>query len=240
MIGKLKISLIIIASIIFAIQDSMAQSVMGVPGYVRIPTADFNDDGTLYFGVSFLPSDYLTYTKNKYDAMAFYGSLTFLPFLEVDFRATRILNLPDNHNHTVDRMPSIRFRLIKEKKWYPSVVIGVHDFLSSINTGAARRFSASYLVCTKSFNLKKISLNLESTIGYGTDWLNSTDHEFVGFFGGISVNWERIKWINIMIEYDSKRVNIGSSFVFFNHLKLLVGLQGGDALTGTISYRISL
>jgi len=240
MIGKINKSLCVIAILLIIATKSLAQSVTGIPGYVRIPTAYFNDDRTLYFGASFLPSNYLSYSNHKYDAIAIYTSLTFISFLEVDFRVTRMLNFPESRNYTVDRMPSIRLRIVKEKKWYPSIVIGVHDFLSSINTGAARRFGASYLVCTKSFQIKQLSLNIENTIGYGTDWLNSNDHEYVGFFGGISVNWERIKWINMMVEYDSQRINIGSSILFFKHLKLLVGLEGMDTLTGTISYRVSL
>ena len=239
-VDKFKKYFLILILIAFAATKSGAQSVTGVPGYVRIPTAQFNEDGSLLFGLSFLPKEHLTYTKNKNNALAYYASLTFLPFLEVDFRLTRIMDLPDNAHHTVDRMPSIRVRLIEEKKWYPSVVIGVHDFLSSLNTGVARHFSASYLVCTKSFNLTKISLKLESTIGYGTDWLNSKDHEFAGIFCGILVNWEKIKWANIMFDYDSETINTGIRFVFFRHLKLLIGLQGGDALTGTIAYQINL
>lgn len=233
-VDKLKRYFLILILIAFAATNSGAQSVTGVPGYVRIPTAHFNEDGSLLFGLSFLPKEHLAYTKNKNNALAYYASLTFLPFLEIDFRLTRIMDLPDDARHTVDRMPSVRVRLVEEKKWYPSVAIGVHDFGSAIN------FSASYLVCTKSFYLKKIALNFEGTIGYGTDWLNSKDHEFVGIFGGVSINWERIKWADIMFDYDSKTVNTGIRFVFFRHLKLLIGLQGGDALTGTISYQINL
>jgi Exopolysaccharide biosynthesis protein YbjH len=225
---------------VFCFEKIRAQSVNGIPGYVRIPTANFNPDGSLVFGVGFLPKEYLDYTKNKNDALAYYASLTFLPFLELDFRLTRILDLPDNSHHTVDRMPSIRLRLIKQKKWYPSVAVGVHDFLSSLDTGVARHFSASYLVCTRSFYLNRKTIKLDGTIGFGTDWLNSKDHEFVGLFGGLSVNWERVKWANVMIDYDGRTMNAGVNFVFFKHLKLMAGLQGLDQFTGTIAYQINL
>ena len=213
----------------------MAQSATGIPGYVRIPTANFMEDKTIFFGISFLPKQYLdNYLNNKYNAATIFTSITFLPFLEVDFRLTKPLNLPKDNKYTVDRMPSVRFRLLKEKKWYPSVVIGIHDFGNAIN------FRSSYLVCSKKIYLIHTYLNIKNTIGYGTQWFNSNAHDFVGFFGGISVNCKKIKWLDIMIEYDSQRINIGSSVLFFKNIKLLVGLQGGDALTGSISYRTSL
>jgi Exopolysaccharide biosynthesis protein YbjH len=224
----------------FSFGKMLAQSAIGIPGYVRIPTANFNPDGSLVFGVGFLPQKHLAYSKYQYDALAYYSSLTFLPFLEVDFRLTRMINRPEYSHYTVDRMPSIRLRLIKQKKWYPSVAIGVHDFLSSSETGAARHFSASYLVSTKSFFIHRKTIKIEGTIGYGTDWLNSKDHEFVGIFGGLSLSWERVKWTNVMIDYDGRTMNTGVRLLFFKHLKLTVGLQGLDSFTGALSYQISL
>ena len=47
-----------------------SQSVSGVPGYVRIPVATFNPDGTMFFGTSFLPQKHLAYTQFNYDSIA--------------------------------------------------------------------------------------------------------------------------------------------------------------------------
>ena len=217
-----------------------AQSITGIPGYIRIPTARFYKDGNLFFGTSFLPKNYLSYTKYNNDAITYYAGLTFLPFLEINFRLTRQLNLPDNCNHTADRMPSIRLRIINEKKFIPSIVIGVHDFISSLEKGVAKHFGATYIVVTKSFCLERVSLNLETSIGYGTDWLNSANNEFVGIFGGFAVNWNKISWITLMFDYDGEIPNAGLKLVCFKHLHLMAGLLNFNSLTGSISYHIKL
>ncbi len=211
-----------------------------MPGYIHISTANFNPDGTLYLGASFLPRKYLSYTKDKYDAMAFYSSLTFLPFLEVNFRATRILNLPHEVNYTVDRMPSIRINLLKEQKYLPSVVIGIHDFISTTDNGTARNFGASYLVATKGFNYPTLFLNSEITAGYGTNWLNSSHNEFIGLWGGISLKCNKLKFISLIIEYDGKTTNAGLQCIFFKHLHLTTGMLNFDSFTGCINYHIRI
>jgi len=217
-----------------------SQSNTGIPGYVHIPTATFNHDGTLYLGSSFLPKKYLPYSKDRYDAVAFYAGLTFLPFLEVNIRATRLLNLPQGSNHVVDRMPSLRFRLLKEEKYLPSVVIGAHDFITTLESGVARHFGATYLVLTKATYIDRLSTSLEATIGYGTDWLKSGQNEFVGFWGGISLKNSEWNFLSLMVEYDGKTTNAGMQLVLLKHLHLTAGLLNFDTLTGSISYHVRL
>jgi exopolysaccharide biosynthesis protein YbjH len=210
---------------------TFAQSVIGVTGYVRIPTAQFNDDKSIVFGTSFLPKKYLDYTKREYDAIAVYTTLTFLPFLEVNFRLSSYLGY---HEYTIDRMPSIRLQLLKERKWYPSVVIGIHDF------GDAMNFSSSYIVCTRTFNIENTGLQLQGTIGYGTKKLLEENNEFIGLFGGASVMWDRLKFIQLMCDYDGITINPGIRTTILKRLNVLVGLQGGVVFTGTVSYGLFL
>ena len=216
------------------------QSTSGIPGYMRIPTATFNKDGTLYFGSSFLPKQHLEYTNYNYNAATAFASITFLPFVELDFRFTRQLNLPSYSDHVSDRMPSVRIRLFKEKKWIPSVVFGVHDFITSLESGSARHFESSYLVISKGFHIKPAELNLEGTLGYGTSWLVSENHELVGFFGGFSLNWQRVKWVNLMADYDGKVFSTGLEAICFKHLFIKAGVVNFDSFTGCISYHIYL
>jgi len=216
------------------------QSSSGIPGYIRIPTATLNPDGTFFIGASFLPKQHLAYTNYQYDAATAFTSLTFLPFIEVDFRFTRQLNLPSYNSHVSDRMPSIRVRLFKERKWIPSVVIGVNDFLTSIESGNARHFQSSYLVISKGFFIPPLDFFVETTVGYGSNWLISRNYELAGFFGGILLNWKKIKWINLMADYDSEVISAGLEAIFFRHLFLKAGFVNIDSFTGCISYHIYL
>jgi len=217
-----------------------SQSNTGIPGYVHIPTATFNPDRTLYLGTSFLPKKYLPYSKDRYDAVAFYAGLTFLPFLEVNLRATRLMNIPLHANHVVDRMPSLRIRISKEGKYIPAVVIGAHDFITSLESGVARHFGATYLVLTKGTCINKLSTTIETTIGYGTDWLRSGQNEFIGFWGGILIKNNDWDFLSLMVEYDGKTTNAGMQLVLLKHIHLTAGMLNFDSLTGSISYHVRL
>ena len=217
-----------------------AQDLSGVPGYFRIPTATFNKDGTLYFGASYLPRTYLDYTKDQYDALDAYASITFLSFVEVDISVTRILGLPKSSNHVSDRVPTIRFRILKEKKWIPGVTIGLHDVVTSLESGVARHFGASYLVVTKNFHIEKAFLNIEATLGYGSNWLIWYNNEFIGPFGGISLSCDKFKWMSLMFDYDGRIPSTGIRVLCFNHLSLMAGFLNFSSFTGNISYRFFL
>ncbi|MCX6276671.1 MAG: YjbH domain-containing protein [Bacteroidetes bacterium] len=233
--------LVFVASIIWCLPLPInGQSSSGIPGYIRIPTATLNRDGTFYIGTSFLPKQHLEYTFFQYDVATAFVSLTFLPFVEVDFRFTRQLNLPSYSNHVSDRMPSIRVRLFKERKWMPSIVVGVHDFLTSIESGDARHFQSSYLVITKGLFIPPAELTVEATMGFGADWLVSRNYELTGFFGGICLNWKKVKWINLMADYDSEVISLGLEAICFSHLFIKGGIVNFDSFTGCISYYIFL
>lgn len=220
--------------------DGISQSTSGIPGYIRIPTATLNPDGTVYVGGSFLPKEHLAYSKYNYNAGTAFVSVTFLPFLEVDFRFTRMLDYPHYESHVSDRMPSVRARLLKEDKWWPSVLIGVHDFITSLESGQARHFESSYIVITKGFTFPKTGLSVEGTVGYGTNWLVARNYELLGFWGGMQIRWDRIKWLTLMGDYDGEVTSVGAEAVFFRHLVLKMGTVGFDSFTGCISYRFRL
>jgi len=207
---------------------------------VRIPVATFYEDGSLLFGTSFLPRQHLSYSKFNYDAVAVYASLTFLSWVEVDLRVTRQLNVPSGTNHVVDRVPTIRFRLLKEKKYVPAVALGFHDVLTSIESGEARHFGASYLVVTKNFHLKKLHLDVGTTAGWGTSNVIWENNEFIGPFGGFSLNIDKLKWMNLLFDYDGATINAGMRFICFRYLVVTAGTINFDSFTGTLSYRFNL
>ena len=174
-----------------------SQSVSGVPGYVRIPVATFNEDGSLLFGTSFLPQEHLPYSQFMHDALAVYINLTFLSFVKVDLRVTRQLNIPSGtKHHIVDRVPSVRFRILKEKKWIPAVALGFHDVLTSLESGVAHHFGASYIVVTKNFHIAKLHLGIGTTVGWGSSNFLWKNDEFIGTFGGFSLNIDKLNWMN--------------------------------------------
>jgi hypothetical protein len=217
-----------------------AQSVSGVPGYVRIPVATFNSDGSVFFGTSFLPQQHLTYTDYQYDALAVYAGITFLSFIEIDLRVTRRLGYPSGSNHVVDRVPTVRFRILREKRWIPAVAVGFHDVLTSLESGVAHHFGATYLVATKNFRIDGLHLDIGATAGWGAGkfiWENS---EFRGPFGGVSLGSDLVPWMNLLCDYDGECVNAGLRFTCFKHLFLTAATMNFDSFTGTVSYKFNL
>lgn len=237
--SRLRILLIVCLSF-FGPGVAGGQTVSGVPGYVRVPAATFNEDGTLFFGSSFLPQKYLDYTHNNYDALAVYCSVTFLSFVEVDLRVTRILGLPEGSNHVVDRVPTVRFRILKEKKWVPAVTIGLHDVITSLEGGEARHFGASYLVVTKNFHIPKWYFNIEATAGYGLSSFIWKNNELMGPFGALAFRYDKAPWLSLMFDYDGETPNAGLRVVCFKHLNIMAGFLGFSSFTGSISYQFRL
>lgn len=217
-----------------------SQAVSGVPGYVTIPVATFNKDGSVFFGTSFLPQNHLSYTHYRYDALAAYASITFLSFVEVDLRITRQLNLPSGSTHVVDRVPTIRFRILKEKKWVPAVALGFHDVITSIDNGEARHFGASYLVTTKNFHPEKLHLLIGVTGGWGANSFIWKNNELLGFFGGFSLAADYLPWLELLCDYNGATTNAGLRFTCFKHLFLTAATMNFDSFTGTVSYRFNL
>lgn len=231
-----RICLSMIVILIISINTTLSgQSLTGIPGYIRVPSAELYNDGTMFAGVCFLPKKHLEYSNYKYDAFAIYTGITFLPFLEINFRVTRMLDIPKSRNYTVDRMPSIRLKLLNEKKIIPSFVIGANDI-----AGDARNFGALYFVITKNISIPSLTFNC--SIGYGTNWLKSeyNNSEFYGFFGGIKISHKEFSQISIIIDYDGYIFSSGVSIYLFNHIRILGASQGLDSFCGSFSYQFYL
>ena len=146
------------------ISGSGAQSLTGITGLLNAPSANMQKDGTFYAGANYLNRNYVnTYADGKFHCLIYYFDLTFLPFLEINFRNTRQLDNPD-HSHTVDRMVSARLQVLKERKYWPSIVLGANDMLTTISRGRNQYFGALYLVATKNLEVKKSEFGF--TFGY--------------------------------------------------------------------------
>jgi membrane-associated phospholipid phosphatase len=133
-------------------------TVQGQSGYINMPSASVEADGTFSLGYG-------------YDAP--YGTLwassTILPFLQVTGRYVSVSGIPGfsfdpnayggNYGRYKDKVVDAKARLWKESPWLPSVAVGMTDLQG---TGLFRGY---YAVATKTFGENK---NFESSIGYGS------------------------------------------------------------------------
>jgi membrane-associated phospholipid phosphatase len=143
--------------VLTAVQVSAATpSINGQTGYINMPNASVERDGTFSVGYS-------------YDSP--YGSIwaasTILPFLQMSGRYTSINGIPgfsesscgcnpSSYGRYKDKVVDAKVRLWEENGWLPSVALGGTDVMG---TGL---FNGQYLVATKTFGSRR---NFEVSVG---------------------------------------------------------------------------
>jgi len=223
---------IFIAFIILFSNFIQAQSLTGTTGLITIPSAEVMRDGEFSIGVYYSPREVLRENSFDYNSLLIFAMGSYLPFLEIGLRSTYPFQFKE---HAIgDRMPIVRIKLFSEKELLPSVLVGVHDFLSVYGGNSAVHFNALYLVMTKNFYEGKMSL----TLGYGSDLIKAEGHQFVGLFGGINI--KLLNALELMTEYDAERFNTGFRLTLFNHLKLLAGFLNMRHFSGGASFSFQL
>ncbi|MEJ2595898.1 MAG: YjbH domain-containing protein [bacterium] len=230
--------IILIMALLLSFCAVQSQSLLGTTGWLNIPTAEMQEDGTFYLGGSYINRNYIaTYGGGEYDALGYYFNLTFLPFLEVSFANTRLLNYTEGNN-TVDRNFSVRLRVLRERKFVPAFVIGAHDLYSSISAELETNqyFSSLYLVASKHIPVKRSEIGL--TLGYGFDVFRNS--QFEGVFGGISFSPSFYRPLLLIAEYDGERLNLGGTVLLFRHLFLNAMVQDLKYFSGGMAYKVYL
>jgi hypothetical protein len=219
-------------------RSGMSQTLNGMTGLIRIPTAEVADDGMILFGCSLLDRKYNEYWPGKYHQTGFFFTMGFAPRLEVSLRITRSYQAPKRTHGLGDRMASFRLKLIDERGHRPAVALGVYDVLSALESTQAIRHNALYLAGSKRWTGRDFPLCLGTHVGYGADWMQARRHEFTGPFGGISL--EHRSGCALLAEYDSERVNAGLRLRLFGRVQVLVSLIGLRSFAGVVSCRLNL
>jgi hypothetical protein len=228
--------------------QGMAQSLTGTTGLITVPTAGLAKDGEVLSGVSIGNRKY-NVQKPKFHDYSYFITIGFLPFLEVSLLLHRNYHFVWTDELTEmtgltsqgigDRMASVRLRLIGEKKYLPSMVLGAHDFFSAFGKSTEVTFhNALYVAFSKKLRPPGFPVRFGLHAGYGTDWMKANHHDFVGIFGGVSV--EAGSWMTLMAEYDTEKFNGGAAFHFFRHIQVLLALKNFNTFAGSLGYSFRL
>ena len=132
-------------------------SVMGQSGYVNMPSAWVERDGTITAGYG-------------YDSP--YGggwvTATVLPFLQVTGRYVSVTGIPafgnadpeygKKYGRYKDKVVDAKLNIWKESSWLPAVSVGATDLLGT------QLFKGKYIAASKTFGAAR---NIEATIGFG-------------------------------------------------------------------------
>ncbi|MCY2687784.1 YjbH domain-containing protein [Salinimicrobium sp. TH3] len=195
---------------------------LGKPGYIATPSAEWNVDRPLGLSFSYLPDEYSIFnTDGDRNIVHFYNVRAGLTsFMEVSLSIAHRPLMSENIG-VGDRQLDLRFRLLKEQKYLPAIVLGWTPPGS-----VAPVLAHDYLVATKNFNTSFGRFTLSG--GYGSPYIikrknkgdSALDLEIVkkidfkgskyltGFFGGMS--YHPFSFGGIMLEYDSQTINAGA------------------------------
>ena len=129
----------------------------GQSGYVNMPSAQVESDGTFSIGYSF---------DQPYGAL--WMTSTVLPFLQVTGRFVSVNGIPgfsntagdygSEYGRYKDKVIDAKVRLLNESTWLPGIAVGASDMFGTA------LFKGQYVVATKTFGAAK---NIEASIGYG-------------------------------------------------------------------------
>ncbi len=214
---------------------SIAQPTAGTTGLLNTPTANMQQDGTFLFGGNYLPEQ-LTPDRFAYNTGDYFVNLTFLPFCEINYHCALLLSDHTGKYTEQDRSFALRLRLLKERKYLPSFVIGANDILTTATGNENQNFGTSYIVGTKHLNTKHFKFG--TTLGYAFDLQNKDNAK--GLFGGISVVHNSFSSLQFMADYDSAVYNIGMSYLIFNHFYMYAFAYDLKYFSGGIQYKVYL
>jgi hypothetical protein len=205
-----------------------SQSLMGTTGLVTIPTARMQQDGTVSLGLSYFDKKHQQFFEGTSDIGMAYLNVTLLPFLEL---AMRLNNPFPSDDFSVDRTPMVRLRLLKERKFLPAVVVGVHDLASTESTSTVH-YNATYLVFSKQW--KEFDFHL----GYAPEIMKARYYQLSGVFGGVAYSPHRA--IHFSAEYDTRHVNAGVELLLWKHLGINLGTINFDSWAAGVSFKACL
>jgi len=161
-------------------------AVGGQSGYVAMPSARVEADGTFSLGYSY---------DAPYGTM--WASSTLLPFLQVTGRFVSISGIPgfnsqpgqpgSNYGRYRDKVIDAKLRLVEEGAVMPAIAVGATDLLGT------ELFRGQYVVATKTFGAAR---NIEASIGYGRARVD-------GLFAGARWTPQSAPRWSLVAEYDA-------------------------------------
>ena len=224
---------LILFSLLCGVSQCLPQAMNSLTGLYSIPTAEVPKDGEATLGAFFLKKEYLDPALSDFDnnALAYFGSIAFLPFLETSIRFTKPM-VPHGGAYAIgDRMFAVKIQVVKEGESLPSIAVGAQDFLHSRAT-ITNLFNSTYIVTTKNAQVTN-NIRAKATIGYGFKILDARAYQFIGVFGGASVQFFRM--VELIGEYDARNVNGALRLDLLDHFRLLGGIVKGKYFSGGAS-----
>ena len=173
-------------------------------GFVYTPWCGGAPDQDMAIGYNAISKEGAWDHRDEFRNDVYYGTVGFLPHVELGLRWTVIPGLksfqdivPDSKLTDSDRMVSGRIELLPPRLGRPGVAIGIEDAVGT------RRFHSTYAVV--GLETQKQSLRGRLSVGYAPRILTASRYTLDGAFGAVSVGpW---RGLTASLEHDSEKVN---------------------------------
>lgn len=231
-------------------------NISGKPGLIYVPSATETKEGNFQFGVHYNPIDYGFRFNKKNSENIYFINATIVPRLEVNINLLRINKEKINGQKGIgDRQIDLKYLILKEKKYQPALAL-----IISAPFGIDNSLTTNAIVATKTFKLSS-RLSAEVTAGLGSPYYIERDNSekdnynifqdlkfrekkelpyyyLSGPIGGINFRYE--KKAGLMVEWDSKHINIGAYGTLFKKWTIQAGVINFDQITFGTSYALNL
>jgi hypothetical protein len=205
-----------------------SSSFYGDSGYINTPNSENISDRGFDFGLSYFPGT-TSYLRIGKPNLLYSLSLGFIPRTEVGLVYNQIMTgIQDSDNpymkgSSFDRTVFVKFQILDESEYIPSLSIGGRDIISnSVINRRAELVTAHQQVFYASIGKKffdyKVNLgySYDPSIPFGFENINDaqglvllkTSFRMNGFFGAIETP-KYFSLVSAIIEYDSKKLNYG-------------------------------
>jgi hypothetical protein len=222
-------------------------NILGKPGYIKVPSAQFDKEASASFHIGFLPIErgISSHRLFKSDGVYYSSRVGITDYLELSLNFT--YHLKKERVGLGDRQLYSRVRLNRESKYWPSIAV---IFSIPIESNNLTAYNA--LTLTKTFSLFE-KTRLELTGGYGLPYYfgipynkslgfypkKNVKNEYLnGFFGGLS--WKPVSWLGILADYDTRDFNLGLWMGYRDRVGVQYYLYGLENSGGTFYLKFPL
>ncbi|MDD3108043.1 MAG: YjbH domain-containing protein [Alistipes sp.] len=227
-----------------------AQYFTGTTGLLTIPSADMQRDGTVMIGFNYLNKSMVpVFMGDHYSTYNYYFNATFLPFMEVGYMCTLLRGtdsfVPYKKGKIVnqDRAFSVRFRVLRERKYWPALVIGTNDLYTQtangqfLGTKGNQYFQKFYLAASKRFRCFKDD---EIGVHLSYQYTHRSKDPIKGLALGVNYAPSFAPSLNLILECNVDNLNVGVTYTVLRHLYVQALLQRGSHFSAGAAYKIFL
>ena len=260
---KMKIRILMFLFFLYLGSTNMkAQLTDGMTGLLHMVNAEVQKDATFMLGGNMLHKNNIPskYWWGDYNTYNYYVNIVLFDRIEAAYICTLVQGKKNGYHWpeytwgkfvNQDRHFAGKIQLVKEGEWWkhmPAIAIGVSDPTTGGGAGDYSEMNVSgngngffnrwFAAVTKHFHIKNTGeLGVHATYLYN----KRTDYPLNGLGWGINFRPDFHKNLNVIIEHDTKTLNIGAIYsLWADHFNFLFELQDGKYVSCGLVYKVNL